>query len=187
MSTQVKGAVLLSRKEFVREEYGDDAWQKVLGGVSAANRAQLEGVLLSSRWYPFEINADLDRAIVEVLGRGDRNVLKKIGARSARTNLGGAHQAFLKKGNPQAFMAGTDRIYRFYYDEGHREYESTGPSSGVITTHGAATFSENDCLTVIGWYEEALRMCGATRVQITEDPCRARGGPYCRYLVSWAG
>ena len=26
MSTQVKGAVLLSRKEFVREEYGDAAW-----------------------------------------------------------------------------------------------------------------------------------------------------------------
>lgn len=185
MSTQVKGAVLLSRKEFVREEFGEAAWPKVLGGVTPANRVQLEGVFLSSKWYPFEINADLDRAIVEVLGRGDRNIFKKIGARSARTNLGGAHQAFLKKGNPQAFMAGTDRIYRFYYDEGHREYESTGPNSGVITTYDAATFSENDCLTVIGWYEEALRMCGATKVQITEEPCRARGGAHCRYAVSW--
>ena len=185
MSTQVKGAVLLSRKEFVREEYGDDAWPRVLAAVTKANRGQLEGVFLSSKWYPFDINADLDRAIVEVLGRGDRNIFKKIGARSARTNLAGAHQAFLKKGNPQAFMAGTDRIYRFFYDEGHREYESTGLASGVITTYGAATFSENDCLTVIGWYEEALRMCGATKVQISEEPCRARGGAHCRYAVSW--
>jgi hypothetical protein len=185
MSTQVKGAVLLSRKEFVREEFGDEAWQKVLAAVSPANRAKFEGMLLSSGWYPFEINADLDRAIVEVLGRGDRNILKKIGARSARTNLAGAHQAFLKKGNPGAFMAGTDRIYRFYYDEGHREYQSTGPASGVITTFDAATFSENDCLTVIGWYEEALRMCGASNVQIVEEPCRARGGAHCRYAVSW--
>lgn len=186
MATQVKGAVLLSRKEFVRAEYGDAAWKKVLGGVSAVNRGQLDGVLLSSKWYPFDLNADLDRAIVEVLGRGDRNIFKKIGARSAQTNLVGAHQAFLKKGNPQAFMAGTDRIYRFYYDVGHREYEQTGPMSGVITTIGAETFSENDCLTVIGWYEEALRMCGATKVQITEEPCRARGGAHCRYEVSWA-
>ena len=185
MSTKVKGAVFLSRKEFVREEYGDDAWPKVLGGVSAANRVLLEGGILSSSWYPFEINADLDRAIVDVLGRGDRNIFKKIGARSARTNLSGAHQAFLKKGNPQAFMAGTDRIYRFYYDEGRREYASTGPTSGVIATYDAATFSENDCLTVIGWYEEALRMCGARTVDMTEETCRARGGAHCRYVVSW--
>lgn len=185
MSTKVKGAVFLSRKEFVRDEYGVGAWQKVLAGVSAANRTQLEGAILSSGWYPFEINADLDRAIVDVLGRGDRNIFKKIGARSAWTNLSGAHQAFLKKGNPQAFMAGTERIYRFYYDEGHRAYEATGPASGVITTYDAATFSENDCLTVIGWYEEALRMCGAQKVEIIEEPCRARGGEHCRYAVSW--
>lgn len=185
MSTQVKGAVLISRGEFIRSEYGDDAWKQVLSRVSPACRATLESALLSSKWYPFEINAELDRTIVEVVGGGDRNIFKKIGARSAKSNLTGAHQAFLKKGNPQGFMAATDRIYRFYYDSGRREYQETGPTSGVITTYDAETFSENDCLTVIGWYEEALKMCGATSVRMTEDTCRARGGPHCRYTVRW--
>lgn len=140
MSTQVKGAVLLSRSEFVRSEYGDAAWQQVLAQVSPASRPQLEGLLLSSQWYAFEINADLDRAIVEVLGHGDRSIFKKMGAKSAQANLGGPPE----------------------------------------------TLSANDCLTVIGWYEEALRMCGATTVRMTEETCRARGGPYCRYQVSWS-
>jgi uncharacterized protein (TIGR02265 family) len=185
MPTQVKGTVLLSRSEFVRSEYGDAAWQQVLARVSPASRPLLEGLILSSQWYPFEINADLDGAIVEVLGHGDRSIFKKMGAKSAQANLGGPHQAFLRKGDPQGFMAGADRIYRFYYDTGRREYQQTGPNSGVMTTYEAETLSENDCLTVIGWHEEALRMCGAATVRITEETCRARGGPYCRYQVSW--
>jgi uncharacterized protein (TIGR02265 family) len=185
MSNQVKGAVLISRVEYVRSEYGDAAWQRVLARVSPASRQLLEGLLLSSAWYAFEINTDLDHAIVEVLGHGDRGIFKKMGAKSAQANLSGPHQAFLKKGDPQAFMAATDLVYRFYYNTGRREYRQSGPGSGVITTYDAETFSENDCLTVMGWYEEALRMCGATSVRITEETCRARGGPHCRYQVSW--
>ena len=75
-------------------------------------------------------------------------------------------------------------IYSFYYDTGRREWESTGVSSGVMTTYKAGTFSQAHCLTVIGWYKEALRMCGAKRVTMTEETCRAKGGPYCRYRVS---
>ena len=119
------------------------------------------------------------------MGRGDRNIFKRIGAKSAQANLNGPHQAFLKKGNPQGFMAGADRIYRFYYDEGHREWEQTGPTSGVITTYDAETFSEPDCLTVIGWYKRALELCGAKDPRIVEDSCRARGDEVCRYRVSW--
>jgi hypothetical protein len=76
-------------------------------------------------------------------------------------------------------------IYKFYYDTGYREYKETGPTSGVLTTFGAETFSRPDCLTVIGWYKEALRMCGAVRVVVTEEECRALGDPHCRYRFQW--
>ncbi|MEE8277108.1 MAG: hypothetical protein V3R89_00080 [Thermoanaerobaculia bacterium] len=59
------------------------------------------------------------------------------------------------------------------------------PLCGVPDGRTAGDSAEADCLTVIGWYEEALRMCGAKRVTMTEETCRAKGGPYCRYRVSW--
>jgi hypothetical protein len=183
MSTRVKGAVLLARRAFVVDEHGEPAWQKVLEALSADARGQFERSILTSSWYPFELNEELDRAIVRIVGGGDPDIFKVIGARSARQNLGGPHRDFLVPGDPQQSLAKTEMIYSFYYDQGHRTYEATGPCSGVMTTHEAETFSHTDCLTVIGWYEEALKMCGAREVSMEEPTCRARGGEFCRYEI----
>lgn len=131
------------------------------------------------------MNERLDAAIVDVLGGGDKEIFEQIGRSSAKQNLTGPHKAFVARRDPQRLLAATDRIYGLYYDCGHRTYESTGPTSGVITTYEAETFSETDCLTVIGWYKEALDMSGATRVSMSEESCRPKGDSVCRYLLSW--
>lgn len=186
MSTNVKGAAILARRTFVSDEYGDGAWTKILDALPVGDREALQGTILASTWHPFELNNRLDSAIVAVLGEGAREIFEKIGRSSARQNLSGPHRAFAARRDPAWFLAATDRIYGFYYDNGRRTYESTGPNSGVITTHDAETFSETDCLTVIGWYKEALEMCGANAVEMTEEICRAGGSPFCRYQISWA-
>ncbi len=186
MSTQVKGAVLLARRAYVTKQYGDAGWQRVIEGLPTRSRSTVEGNLLSTQWYPFSVNLDLDTTIVEVLGGGHDGVFKAIGAASASENLGGPHRPFLAPGNPELFLPRTAAIYSFYYDVGHRDYEATGPTSGTMTTFGGETASKTDCLTVIGWYEEALKMCGAIRVEMVEESCRANGDPYCRYQISWS-
>ena len=45
-----------------------------------------------------------------------------------------------------------------------------------MITSEAETFSVTDCLTVVGWYKEALKMSGAKHVRIQEEECRAKGG-----------
>jgi uncharacterized protein (TIGR02265 family) len=183
---QVKGAAIAARRAFVVEEFGDQAWDRVLAELPAEDAEVLRGVVLSSSWYPFGLNERLDEAIAQTVGGGDLAVFERIGARSATTNLKGPHAAFLAAGDPERFLGATEAIYKFYYDTGHRTYEATGPDSGVITTHDAETFSRPDCLTVIGWYKEALRMCGARRVEIVEETCRADGDEHCRYRVRWS-
>lgn len=185
MSVKVKGAAILSRRAFVVEEYGEDAWARLLEKLDEEDRVQLQGRVLTSSWHPFELNERLDGAIVAELGGGDPAIFERIGARSARGNLTGPHAAFLAEGDPDRFLAATDRIFKFYYDTGHRTYEATGPGSGIITTYEAETSSHTDCLTVIGWYKEALKMCGAENVEMTEESCRAQGGPHCRYRLKW--
>ena len=182
---QAKGTAIAARRGFVVEEFGDEAWERVLERLPPEDAKTLRGVVLSSSWYPFELNKRLDEAIADTFGEGDLAIFERIGARSAQANLQGPHAAFLTPGDPGRFLEATAAIYKFYYDTGHRTYESTGPGRGVITTYEAETFSRTDCLTVIGWYKEALRMCGASNVEITEEVCRAEGGEHCRYLVEW--
>lgn len=182
---KIKGFILHSRKEFVEENFGKDGWKKVLNALTQDDQRILGEFILTTNWYDFSVGDRLDKAIVAVLGNESTNVFEDIGAKSAQRNLTGIHSSFLEKGNPQAFMEKTPIIYKFYYDVGRREYKKTGENSGVMTTWEAETFSAPDCLTVVGWYKEALAMCGATGVEVNETRCRAAGDPCCEYQVNW--
>lgn len=182
---EIKGLILQARKEFVVDNFGEKSWERVLAALLPEDRERIEDMILTAKWYPFELGERLDKAIVDLFGGGDPKVFEEIGAKSAKRSLVKVHKSFLTPGDPQAFLDKTDVIYRFYYDTGRREYERTGPDSGVMTTYDAKTFSVPDCLTVVGWYREALKMCGARSVEVVEEECRARGGSHCRYRLKW--
>jgi len=182
---QVKGLILHARKDFVVDHFGEDAWQKVLESLPTFDQKVLVDTILTAKWYPFVIGERLDNAIVEVLGGGDEKIFEDIGKKSAQRGLTKVHKSFLTRGDPQAFMKKASTIYKFYYDTGRREYKQTGANSGTLTTYDAETFSVPDCLTVIGWYKEALRMCGARNIFADEEECRAKGGKVCRYIFEW--
>jgi uncharacterized protein (TIGR02265 family) len=183
---QIKGAILKSRIAFVRDRFGEPGVERVRATLPPEDQAALKSIL-TVRWYPFEIGKRLDDAIVAVCGDGDPAFFKQLGAASANKNLATLHKSLLAPGNPHAFLERARTIYALYYETGRREYKRTGDRSGVLTTYDAETFSAPDCQTVIGWYERALEMCGATGVRVVETACRAEGAAACRYEVSWVG
>ncbi len=182
---KIKGNIIAARRDFVKEHFGDAGWDQVLAALPQQAQQVLRGTILPTQWFPFETGDRLDKTIIEVLGHGDTQMFEDLGKKSAVKSLSQMHKTFLTPGDPQAFMRKADMIYRYYYDTGRREYRETGPNSGVLTTLDAETFSAPDCLTVIGWYKEALRQCGARDVTVVEEECRARGGACCRYALSW--
>jgi hypothetical protein len=185
MMMKIKGSVILARKAFVEKHFGEGSWEKVIASLPKINQELIQDSISSDEWYPFAIGEYLDEVIVQVLGNGKKQVFLEIGATSAKENLSGIQKDFLTAGDIQGFMSKAPEIYKLYYNTGYRVYEPTGINTGVLTTHDADTFSQVDCLTVIGWYKEAIKMCGATEVSIIEETCRARGGPYCRYRIEW--
>jgi hypothetical protein len=182
---KVKGGVLQSRLSFVEKHGGKAGLERVLARLTPGDRAVLAG-LLPSAWYPFVVGQRLDAAIFAELGGGRPDFFLRLGAASADKNLGGVHRAFLRPGDAHGFLAQTPEIYSFYYDQGRRTYEPVGEHEAVLVTHDAETFSEADCLTVVGWHRRALEMCGVGGVEVVEEECRARGGAVCRYRVRWA-
>jgi len=184
-SVKVKGNVIKARESFTQESFGASAWDRVLASLTEQDRQLFSGILTNAAWYPFDAAIRLDEAIVRILGGGNTTLYEALGAASAKLNLSGVHRNFLEPPIPLAFMKKADMIYRFYYDSGHRTWESSSPSSGFLTTHEAQQYAASDCLTVIGWYKQGLLLCGASAVSIDEQECRAHGGVVCRFLVSW--
>ncbi|MFY9611071.1 MAG: TIGR02265 family protein [Blastocatellia bacterium] len=182
---EIKGSILTSRIEYVKERFGDRSVEAVLNSLPNGDQALLRNEINPAGWYHFQTGQRLDAAIVQVIGRGNAKLFEEMGASSAEQSLSGIQRFYLDPGNPQGFMLRAPLIYHVYYDKGWRDYWATGPSSGVMTTFQAETYSAEDCLTVIGWYKQALKMCGAQDVEIIEDTCRALGGEFCRYLLRW--
>jgi len=183
---EIKGSILESRLQFVKERFGVKAVEDVLSALPASDQAILRKPLNSAGWYHFQTGQRLDDAIVQVIGKGDARLFEEMGAASAQQNLTGIQKFYLDPGNPQGFMLRAPLIYHVYYDKGWRDYKATGPTSGEMTTYEAETYSAADCMTVMGWYKQALKMCGARNVDMVEDTCRARGDDCCRYLVNWS-
>ena len=181
---QIKGSVLRARLAYVEQEFGAEGIAQLIEASSEEDRRILKAPL-TIQWYPFDVSRRLDDTIVRVLGHGDRALFERMGEASAQKNLTSLHRNFLTPGDPHAFMAKAPSIYALYYETGSRTYEKTGDRRGIMTTHDAETFSEPDCLTIVGWYRHALTMCGATRPRVTEEECRAKGGAVCRYRVEW--
>ena len=185
-AARIKGSVLITRLNLLKNQGGGERLQQVLQRLTAADRKVLEGVIMPISWYPLELNLRLDSAIADVLSPRDRSkAFIEMGRASAEQNLNGPHHVFIRKGDPHFLLSHSPEIYRLYYAVGSRTYEKTGPKSAVLRTMSAESVTEADCLTIVGWYQRAIEMSGGRNVRIEHPKCRARANGHCEYLCTW--
>ncbi|MET0402174.1 MAG: TIGR02265 family protein [Cystobacter sp.] len=182
---RIKGSILISRLRLLAKQTAmkrSDVFQR----LPAADRKVLEAVIMPIGWYPLELNLRLDTAIAAVLSPRDRaRAFIDMGRASAEENLNGPHHVFIRQGDPHFLLSHAQEIYRLYYAVGLRSYEKTGPRGGVLRTLGAESVTESDCLTIIGWHQRAIELCGGRDVRIEHTKCLARGNDCCEYTCLW--
>ncbi|WP_338867556.1 TIGR02265 family protein [Myxococcus stipitatus] len=184
--SRIKGGVLISRLNLLRQQGGQLRVDLVLGRLPPSDQALLRKSLLPVAWYPLELNLRLDSAIAEVLSPEDESrAFIEMGRASAEESLRGPQHAFLQAGDPHFLLSQAARIYRFYYAVGSRTYDKTGPRSAILRTFSAENVTEADCLTIIGWHERAIELSGGLTPRITHPLCRAQGAPHCEYHCCW--
>jgi uncharacterized protein (TIGR02265 family) len=182
-TANVKGSIVRSRLDLLRSE---GLFDEVMAQLPEADRTVWNGLVLATSWYSFEMSQRLDAATAKVIGKGDtRKAFLEMGRASADANLAGVHKAYVRVGNPHHLLSCAPQIYKQYYDKGYRTYDRVSPTSGVLKTFDAEHVTANDCLTVIGWHERAIELCGGIDVRIRESLCRARGDDHCEYACSW--
>jgi uncharacterized protein (TIGR02265 family) len=184
-SAVVGGNIILARRSFVVDRGGEPLWERVLARVGEDAR-ELRRTLLVTQSYPLELNLRVDQAIAAELypGEPDRAFLE-MGRASADMNLRGTQRAFVREGDPHHLLSFAESIYAYYYGEGRRTYEKTGPTAAVLVTYDAPLATPGDCLTIVGWHERAIELSGGRNVKVSQTKCRSRGDRVCQYDCSW--
>jgi len=172
--------VVLSRLAFVRDTKGPAVLERVLARAGSDLRDVRPG-----GWYPFDDGERLDSAIAEEMGGGDK-VFLEMGKRSAEFNLGDTQKLFVQGRDPHGLLRSASAIYRLYYDTGSRTYQAQSSRRAVLRTLQSRSFSRSDCLTVIGWHEKAIELCGGKHPRVSHPKCRAEGDAWCEYVCEWS-
>lgn len=180
----IKGSVLKSRLAFIEQRLGKIGVARIVGRLPKEDREILDGILLPAGWYPFETSERLTIAIAQELGDGDE-VYKELGRSSAEMNLSASQRVYVRERNPHGLLKAAASIYRLYYASGERVYDRLGDTKAVLRTTGSETYSREDCLTIVGWHERAITMCGGKNARVKESKCRAKGDPCCEYMCEW--
>jgi uncharacterized protein (TIGR02265 family) len=180
----IKGSVLRARLMFVEQRLGQAGLTRIISRLPREDREILQGILLPAAWYPFETEERLDQAIAAELG-GKDEIYKELGAASAELNLSASQKVYVRERDPHGLLKSAASIYRLYYASGQRTYERVSDTKAILRTTGSDTYSRQDCLTIVGWHERAIAMCGGKNPKVRETKCRARGDDVCEYVCEW--
>jgi uncharacterized protein (TIGR02265 family) len=191
---QVRGSLVLSRLEYLRNQGGTALLEHVLAQLTPADAGMLRRSIRPASWRPLRVQHRLDDAIASVLSPGDRSqAFVDVGRAYADAILASTgRQVMRRMGNesaPKSFLKTVPHLYSaFHTAAGRREYEPLGENAAVIRTIDPdGVVIDDHCWTVVGCLQRGLELSGAETVLVTETACRAAGAPCCEYRCEWHG
>ncbi len=183
----MKGSTLRTRREFVLRHHGEEAWRRVLGDIGNEMAAEVSGPLVATAWYRFDLRNRVERAIVEVCGRGDEGICVDMGAFSAMENLSTLYRSYRQGGEePGPFYRRFAQLYPTLYDFGKMGVVESSTGAEVRIVHdleGHAT--RTNCLGAVGFFRGAGQAAGIPGLRVEEPSCQVRGDEKCLHVVKW--
>jgi predicted hydrocarbon binding protein len=182
---KVKGGVLRAHIAWTREWAEPTQLKTLEDALDGDVRPALSSVVFATRWYPFRWLVELQKAIVDVLGEGDRSILRQAGRYSAAANLHSVFRAF-DRDDPNKFFRFSALLHIQFQDFGSATYQQTGPNQGRMVHRHCRCFSPHHCESWAGWYEQCARMHGVAEVIVEETGCQCAGDTNCTFEIAWS-
>lgn len=182
---QVKGNLVRARARYVRETWGQAAFDALAESLDPEPRAELVTPPLASAWVPVWPMYEIDRAIALGPMAGDVTRMRAFGRDIARYDLPTIYKVILRMlTSPEILLRRIGTVFGMYFKEGLVTCEAEDPNAHVvlsntvlplyICTHG-----------MVGFLEAALEPYGVTATSAVHSLCRHRGDATCEWDVSW--
>lgn len=180
----IKGGMMAAHVAFATKDRSPEEITRFWSLLPHEVRMAAGGMLLAIKWYPFTHLIAVDRAIVDVYGHGHIDILRAVGAHSARLNLGGVYKAYRRE-SIHDFLENNARLLPQFQDFGQAAYVKTGALAGSMIITGYSSYSPLYCASAIGFYQEALQIHDARDVHVEETSCQCRGDRGCTFSLRW--
>jgi len=179
---RVRGIAFIGAMQFVKEEFGPEAHDRVLETLPEANRTTFAGPLRDAVWKPIHDLAAYAGAARRLLAPDDPKFYERLGFRAGRIERedGGFHPMVVDA--PTAIrLAGV--IWRSLYDAGRMEMIPDGASRALVRIHDFPTtpaLCMANCAALSGLLGSDERP-----VRSKQRTCVLDGAEHCEWEVTW--
>jgi predicted hydrocarbon binding protein len=183
---EIKGTALSSVQRYVLERFGDDKWREVLAALQPAERAQIEGGILVSAWYPFSLFIRTVQVAEAQLSAQVPRLHREMGRAAAEYGLTTFYKIFFKVGSPQFIITRSAKVWRTYYTSGEMRVVASETGHAVVELVGFEEPARELCERLPGFFERTVELSGGRDVKLLHTKCVNRGEPSCRFEAWWS-
>lgn len=183
---KVKGSAVSTLPLFVKENFGEDGFQKWLSALSPEAQKVFEKNVIVVGWFPMEQTlSEPTKKLCDLFYNGDMKGAWDSGRFSAEQGLKGVYKVFLKLGSAAFIIKKASSILPTYYAPSEMKVADLQSNSTVIQITKFEEPSEIVDNRIGGWMEKALELSGYKSVNISITKSLAKGDPFTEFQVEW--
>jgi hypothetical protein len=171
-----KGTLIKSLLAAVEKLYGRAGLAQVKEALPPAILLQIEPMVLSVKWYPVEVVAEIQLAVRNTIGRGSWEVSRKLGREAARADFSGIYRTlFLRAVQYDHIWDRLERAWSAYNSKGTIAWGDRSPGHALGQVSGVSGFNPGIWNGVAGRAEGILLLSGAKSVDATVKEANSTG------------
>lgn len=170
---QVKGTAILPVEVYVKAQWGQQGWGRLLERVTPETRIILQGRIIQVSWYPQAVIAELYQAVADNFAGGDISYCRKVGREAADYGLTFIHRLIFKFQSPSLLVSRGPELWASYYQPSTVDVSEENPGKIVAVIKGLET-SPAHLHSIAGWMERVAELIGGRDVRVTVDAAAMR-------------
>jgi hypothetical protein len=179
-----KGTVFESVKMFTEQQFGLEAHERLIAGLSREDQDVLSGINALG-WYPVEPILHYHHALDRLFGAGDLALCEQAGRFSAGWSMNHVLKVFLRFRSPTWLMERSTSVWGRYHDTGRWEIASADDERMQGSLFDFAVRDAAFCARLRGWLAGAVTLTGGQNANVVETQCVTRGARHCVFSTTW--
>jgi len=180
----IKGLVLLSRFEYLEDKYGTNTYQEFLDKISTPENNFSKQPVDTANLYTDDLLVSIDQLLLETYFKRDMEEFRRLGEWNAQNLMPKYFQLYLTEQKPVDFLEQFARLREMMIGSGETRINQLDKKTVMLSTDYGQPVPRNVCLSEQGFIAAGLRMCGAKKMQMTEESCASQPDCFeCKFKV----
>lgn len=183
---KIKGVSVITTKEFIKEKFGIDGYEKWENSLSEETAKLIKGNILASVWYPLKNGmVEPTKVMCDLFYDGEYIGAEKIGIYSADKSLHGVYRFFVRIASPNTLLKRATQIFKSFYDPSEIELVKISKDNYIMKFSEFDPPSPYTDYRILGWVRKALEICGAKNINVAIKKHAEIKSDFSELVITW--